>query len=65
MSPDTIDSFVLKISDWIDDRFVYPDDNKPIGYDWYPMEDDKHYDSLSDLLHNMLEPFVTKDRNYN
>jgi hypothetical protein len=52
MSPDDIDRIALEVFDLL---------TLDLGYDLT----DNHYDYLVDLLHDKLEPFVTRDRNYN
>lgn len=53
MSPDDIDSLVLDLHDFL-------------RYDLdIAINDTSQYSSLSDFMHNALEKFVTRDRNYN
>lgn len=52
MSPDDIDDIALAVFDLL----------TVLGYD---LGDDDDYDQLSSLLHDKLEPFVTRERNYN
>lgn len=51
MSPDDIDRIALEVFDLL----------TVLGYDL--LDDD--YDQLSLLLYDKLEPFVTRERNYN
>ena len=51
MSPDDIDRIALAVFDGL----------IALGYD--PLDDD--YDQLKDLLYDKLDPFVTRERNYN
>jgi hypothetical protein len=53
MSPDDIDSIVLDLSDFLRDKLGFEHDEN----------DD--YEQLSDFMHDVLEKFVTRDRNYN
>jgi hypothetical protein len=52
MSPDDIDDIALAVFDLL---------TLDLGFN---LTDD-HYDPLTDLLHDKLEPFVTRERNYN
>jgi hypothetical protein len=51
MSPDDIDRIALDVFDLLIDLCCN------VG--------DGHYDHIKDLLHDKLEPFVTRERNYN
>jgi len=51
MSPDDIDVITLAVFDLL----------ASLGYD----QEDEDYDHLRDLLHAKLDPFVTRERNYN
>lgn len=53
MSPDDIDSVVLKLHDFMANA---------LGYD---LDEDTDYDLLRDFMHDALDQFCTKDRNYN
>jgi hypothetical protein len=53
MSPDDIDSIVLDLYDLL---------VKDLGC---PLDEDDDYAQLSDFMHEALEKFVTRDRNYN
>lgn len=53
MSPDDIDSIVLNLHSFLVNN---------LNCD---LDEDKDYSDLSDILHDLLEPFVTRDRNYN
>ena len=52
MSPDNIDSLALDVYDLL------------VGMGFILDENDQ-WDQLKDLLQDKLEPFVTRDRNYN
>lgn len=53
MSPDNVDNLVVAIVDLIE--------SWPKGWP----DDDELYGNFCDLVHDKLEPFITKDRNYN
>ena len=53
MSPDDIDSFSLALHDWLIDQLGYP------------LDENEDYDSLSAFVMSHLEPFETKERNFN
>jgi hypothetical protein len=53
MSSDDIDSVVLKLHD-----FLF----RNLGC---ALDEDEDYELLSNFMHNELESFVTRDRNYN
>lgn len=53
MSPDDVDSIVLKLSDKLDAAF---------DIDFY---NDTHYEILRTIVENVMEPYITRDRNYN
>ena len=53
MSPDDIDSVVLDLYDLL---------VKDLGC---PLDEDADYSALSNFMHDALEKFVTRDRNYN
>jgi hypothetical protein len=53
VSPDTIDSLSVSIIDLIE--------SWPKGW----ADDDELHQQFMDLLHRELEPFCTRDRNYN
>jgi hypothetical protein len=53
MSPDDIDSVVLKLHD-----FLF----RSLGC---ALDEDEDYDMLYNFMHNQLDPFCTRDRNYN
>lgn len=53
MSPDDIDTVVLKLHD-----FLF----RNLGY---ALDEDDDYEMLSNFMYDQLEPFVTRDRNYN
>jgi hypothetical protein len=52
MSPDDIDEIALAVFDLFVDMGYSPDEND-------------EWDQLKDLLYNKLDPFITRDRNYN
>jgi hypothetical protein len=52
MSPDDIDSIVLDLSDFM---------HNSMGIDF----NDEEYDMLYNFMHNQIDPFVTRERNYN
>jgi hypothetical protein len=52
MSPDDIDSIVLDLNDFMHDS---------MGIDL----DDQEYDMVHTFLHDTLDKFITRDRNYN
>jgi hypothetical protein len=52
MSPDDIDSVVLELYDYL----------ISIGC---TLNEDDQYDALSAFMHDTLDKFVTRDRNYN
>lgn len=53
MSPDDIDTVVLKLHD-----FLW----KQLGC---ALDENDDYEALSDFMHDTLDKFVTRDRNYN
>jgi hypothetical protein len=53
MSPDDIDSIVLSLHD-----FLF----RNLGCS---LDENDDYEMLSDFMHDALEKFVTRDRNYN
>jgi hypothetical protein len=53
MSPDDIDSIVLKLHD-----FLF----RNLGCS---LDEDDDYVELSDFMHSTLGKFITRDRNYN
>lgn len=53
MSPDDIDSVVLKLHNFL------------VAQLGYALDDDGDYDDLSKFMHDVLDPYVTRDRNYN
>ena len=52
MSPDDIDRLALNVFDLLVDM-------------GYQLDDNDEWDQLKNLLYDKLEPFVTRDRNYN
>lgn len=52
MSIDDIDSFVLNLDAFLRDS---------MGID----TNDEEYDMLYNFMHNQIDPFCTRDRNYN
>jgi hypothetical protein len=52
MSPDDIDRLTLNVFDLLAD----------LGYE---LEENDEWDQLKNLLYDKLEPFVTRERNYN
>jgi hypothetical protein len=52
MSPDDIDSIVLDLSDFM---------HNSMGIDL----NDEEYDMLYNFMHNQIDPFCTRERNYN
>ena len=52
MSPDDIDSLALGAFDLLADM-------------GYALEENDEWDELKNFLYSRLEPFVTRDRNYN
>lgn len=53
MSPDDIDSLTLKLHNFLVKEFNFP------------LDEEQDYLDLCDFLHDNLEQFVTKERNYN
>ena len=53
MSPDDVDSVVLKLHDFLVDQ---------LGCD---LNDSDDYTALADFMHDALDDFITRDRNYN
>lgn len=53
MSHDDIDTVVLKLHDFL------------IGALGCPLDENGDYEDLSDFMHDVLDKFVTRDRNYN
>lgn len=53
MSPDDIDSIVLALHDFL---------VRDLGC---VLDENDDYSALSDFMHDALEKFVTRDRNYN
>ena len=53
MSPDDIDSVVLKLHDFLCKRLGCA------------LDEDNDYEALQDFMYDALDPFVTRDRNYN
>lgn len=53
MSPDDIDSVALAVFDLL---------TQDMGLE---LNEDEDWDQLKDLLHYKLDPFCTRDRNYN
>jgi hypothetical protein len=53
MSIDDINTFSLALHDWLIDQLGYP------------LDENEDYDSLSAFVMSHLEPFETKERNYN
>jgi hypothetical protein len=53
MSPDNVDNLVVAVVELIE--------SWPKGW----ADDDRLYSEFYDLVHAKLEPFITKDRNYN
>lgn len=55
MSEDDGDRLLSKIATWIEDA---------LGFDLDDLPGSK-YDDLKELIHSTLDPFYTKERNYN
>lgn len=55
MSEDDGERLLYKLSSWIEEHLGFDLDDLP----------DNLYDDLKELIHNTLEPFYTKERNYN
>lgn len=53
MSPDDIDTVVLKLHDFL------------TGALGCALDEEGDYEDLSDFMHDVLDKFVTRDRNYN
>lgn len=53
MSPDDIDTIVLKLHDFL------------TGAMGCPLDENDDYVDLQDFMYDVLEKFVTRDRNYN
>lgn len=53
MSPDDIDTVVLKLHDFL------------TGALGCTLDEDGDYEDLYIFMHDQLKPFVTRDRNYN
>lgn len=53
MSPDDIDTVVLKLHDFL---------VGPLGCQ---LDENDDYADLANFMHDQLEPFVSRDRNYN
>lgn len=53
MSPDDIDTVVLKLHDFL------------TGALGCALDDDDDYTALADFMHDALDDFITRDRNYN
>ena len=53
MSPDDIDSLVVHLSDFL---------VKDLGC---AIDENEDFEALLDFMHNALEPYVKRDRNYN
>lgn len=53
MSPDDIDTVVLELHDFL------------TGVLGCALDEEDDYESLSDFMHDTLDKFVTRDRNYN
>lgn len=53
MSPDDIDTVVLKLHDFLWKRLGCA------------LDEDDDYEALQDFMYDALDPFVTRDRNYN
>jgi hypothetical protein len=54
MSPDDIDSLTLALHDFLVSDMM-----------GLKLDEDADYDTLRDFLYKQLEPFITRDRNYN
>ena len=53
MSPDDIDSLTLKLHNFLVQQFNFP------------LDDEQDYVGLWEFLHDSLDKFVTRERNYN
>jgi hypothetical protein len=53
MSPDDIDSFSLDLYDFL------------VNVMTLDLNEDADYEALLSLLYDKLDPFITRDRNYN
>ena len=59
MSPDDFDTFVYQLSEFLN-RILPPEKHMGSFFDT-----DDNYLPLQDFVQERLEPFMTKDRNYN
>lgn len=55
MSPDNVDNMIVRLVAWIENEV---DDS-----DYF--NDDARFERFSEFVHGFMEPFITKDRNYN
>lgn len=53
MSPDDIDTVVLKLHDFL------------VNHLGCMLDENEDYGDLYDFMHDVLDPFCSKDRNYN